>query len=214
MKDASPPSPRPGASEHDRGRRRERERKSLRETILAEAEELFVAGPAEFSMRKLAHRIGYSATTIYLHFQDQDELLSELIELNFGRLLDAFRHLAEVEDPVEKLKALGRAYLHFGLENPHHYRFLFMLRPELDAERPTEGRLAQLAWRSLRNAVQAVLDEEKSRSVDPEIATYAFWAALHGLVSLAITCCSHLKRDEVEAIARLLIEQQVAGLTR
>jgi AcrR family transcriptional regulator len=189
-----------------------RTRGNLRAMILAAAEDLFAEGYAQFSMRKLARRIGYSATTIYLYFEDQDELFSALIEENFARLLDAFAYLESVEDPVEKLRALGRTYVRFGIENPQHYRVLFMVRPDLDAKRPARGRLAQLAWRHLRKAVEAVLENSKNDQIDSEVASYALWAGLHGLVSLVITSGEHMTPKFVGAVESLMIEAAVAGL--
>jgi AcrR family transcriptional regulator len=197
------------------GRLIARERHSapdLRETILAAAEELFVEGYAGFSMRKLADRIGYSATTIYLYFKDQDDLFSQLMEENFRRLMEAFRHLDAVDDPVEKLKALGRTYVRFGLENPHHYRLLFMIRPDIDAKRPPPGRLAQLAWQALQKAVEDVLAQAKHPALDPEVASYAFWCSLHGLVSLRILPGKEIAPGKTPEIESYLIDRLVSGL--
>ena len=184
----------------------------LRETILAAAEELFVEGYAGFSMRKLADRIGYSATTIYLYFKDQDDLFSQLMEENFRRLMEAFRHLDAVDDPVEKLKALGRTYVRFGLENPHHYRLLFMIRPDIDAKRPPPGRLAQLAWQALQKAVEDVLTQSRSPRLDAEVASYAFWCSLHGLVSLRILPGREIAPGKTKEIEGYLIDRLVSGL--
>ena len=56
--------------------RRDQEKQELRQTILNAAGELFLEqGYERFSLRKVAERIGYSPTTIYLYFRDKDDLL-------------------------------------------------------------------------------------------------------------------------------------------
>src|SRR5260221_1105760 len=56
--------------------RQEREKQELRQAILTAAGTLFLEqGYERFSLRKVAERIGYSPTTIYLYFRDKDDLL-------------------------------------------------------------------------------------------------------------------------------------------
>ncbi len=67
--------------------RRAREKENLRRAILDAARELFVAeGYDAVTMRKIADRIEYSPTTIYLHFKDKDEILLCLSEEGFTLL--------------------------------------------------------------------------------------------------------------------------------
>ena len=55
--------------------RRARQKAELRRVILDAATTLFEEhGYENFSLRQVAESIGYSATTIYLHFEDKDDL--------------------------------------------------------------------------------------------------------------------------------------------
>src|SRR5579863_9246935 len=68
--------------------RRAREKKELRQEILDAARDLFVReGFENVSMRKIAEKIEYSATTIYLYFQDKAELLDCICEETLDRLV-------------------------------------------------------------------------------------------------------------------------------
>ena len=59
--------------------RREREKSETRDKILDAARELFVTeGYEGVSMRKVADKIEYSPTAIYVHFADKEELFREL----------------------------------------------------------------------------------------------------------------------------------------
>ncbi len=58
--------------------RREREKSETRDKILDAARELFVTeGYEGVSMRKVAEKIEYSPTAIYVHFADKNELFHE-----------------------------------------------------------------------------------------------------------------------------------------
>jgi len=104
--------------------RRARQKKFLRQEILDAASELFVRdGYENVSMRRIADKIEYSPTTIYIYFKDKAELLEQVCKETFARLVQRLTKIMEQPgDPVERLKRGLIAYIQFGLENPHHYR--------------------------------------------------------------------------------------------
>src|SRR5215831_8637617 len=112
--------------------RQAQEKQELRQAILKAAGELFLEqGYERFSLRKVAERIGYSPTTIYLYFRDKDDLLFTVVDEGFARFGQQLAAAAESqEDPWERLIALGRAYVAFGLEYPVYYQLMFMQRAE------------------------------------------------------------------------------------
>src|SRR3974377_491950 len=109
--------------------RKAREKTHLRQEILMAASELFVKeGFENVSMRRIAEKIEYSPTTIYLYFKDKAELLEQGCHGTFERLSAHLKRILEQPgDPTERLKRGLLAYIHFGLENPHHYRATFMM---------------------------------------------------------------------------------------
>src|SRR5205807_9948129 len=66
--------------------RQAHEKQELRQAILTAAGELFLEqGYERFSLRKVAERIGYSPTTIYLYFHNKDDLLFTVVDEGFVR---------------------------------------------------------------------------------------------------------------------------------
>ena len=66
--------------------RRKQQQDELRAKILDAARELFVAhGVEAVSMRKVAEKIGYTATTLYNHFEDKDALLARPLRRRLRR---------------------------------------------------------------------------------------------------------------------------------
>lgn len=173
--------------------RRERERVETREKILDAARELFVSeGYDGVSMRKVAERIEYSPTAIYVHFQNKEELFLELCHSDFRRLAASFNELSKISDPVERLVSLGRAYIIFGLENPNHYRMMFMTaHPRLpeSAERDMgKGNPEEDAYAFLRMTVEEARQAGAFRPelTDSELIAQTLWAGTHGVISLQI----------------------------
>src|SRR6266550_4100280 len=88
--------------------RQAQEKQELRQAILTAAGELFLEqGYERFSLRKVAERIG--------------QQLAAAAESQ--------------EDPWERLIALGRAYVTFGLQNPVYYQLMFLQRTDFLTQR-------------------------------------------------------------------------------
>jgi AcrR family transcriptional regulator len=110
--------------------RKTRQKQALRERILDAARHIVVReGFAALSMRKIADAIEYSPATLYLHFESRDEIARALCAEGYAQLLSSFEPLAQIADPAERLRALGRAYVAFGVAHPETYRLIFMEDP-------------------------------------------------------------------------------------
>lgn len=196
--------------------RRARHKTELRQQILDAAREVFVTeGYRNVSMRKIAERIEYSPTTIYLYFRDKADLLRSLTEETFSKLAHSFERITrEHGDPLERLRKGLRAYVEFGLNNPNDYRVAFLLEHEpLVADQGghlDETSMAHRAYGFLRSTVQDCVEQRRFRQVDIETAGQALWAAAHGLTALLIV---HPEFPWVErdALIDCVIETAVNG---
>ena len=83
--------------------RRAREKEQLRRQIIDAARELFVSeGYENVSMRKIADKIEYSPTVIYLYFKDKADLLDSACQETLLGLLDTVELLKrDKNNPVE-----------------------------------------------------------------------------------------------------------------
>jgi AcrR family transcriptional regulator len=166
--------------------RRQKHKEELRRIILDAAQNIFAhEGYENFSMRKLAERVGYSPASVYLHFKNKEELFECLVEESFARLLRTLTSLQDGQkrgNPVDELKMGALAYVEFGLRNPNDYRFAFMLRP------PAEKRPYKVhgAFEVLRKMVKRCVEEKRFRTVDVETTAQALWVSVHGITSLLI----------------------------
>ncbi len=172
--------------------RRTREKENLRAEILDAARELFVEeGYGNVSMRKIADKIEYSPTTIYLYFKDKSDLLVQICEETFASLAKKLEAIdAKYDDPIEGLKEGCRTYVNFGLKHPNHYKVVFIMMPqeEADAEQyQFIGSMGDKAFSFLRENVANCIRLNKKSKADVEVTSQVIWAALHGLTSLLIT---------------------------
>jgi AcrR family transcriptional regulator len=180
--------------------RRERQCQQLREKILNAARELFAAfGYEAVTMRKVAEKIEYSPTTIYLYFHDKDALVRELCAVDFLGLASRFRALQAERDPIRRLKKIGAAYLQFARERPNHYRMMFMTpHPPLAVEERgiEKGNFEEDAWAFLKSTVA-----EAQR------------AGMHGIAALHIAKSNDPWIDwrPVDELADRMIESLLRG---
>src|SRR5262245_37361656 len=199
--------------------RRARQKQLLRQHILDAARELLVHdGYDQLSMRKVAERIDYSPTAIYLHFKDKQELVSSLCEESFAKLVRELETLtAEYPDPLVRLRKGMERYIAFGLKNPNHYLPAFVLPPpaDLDARRQQAMVSAESsgmrAFASLRDTIAEGVKAKKLRKVDPDVAARSTWAAIHGLTSLLIVH-DHFPWGDRPRVIQSLIDSIVDGL--
>jgi AcrR family transcriptional regulator len=130
--------------------------------------------------------VGCTPPSIYLHFTDKKDLLFEVVEQQFDKL-DRYVLAAteESDDPLEVLRLQGRAYVQFGLENPEHYRLLFM-GPDLKP--PDPERILKLScFGRVVHTVERCMEAGRFRPDDPFTVACALWTMLHGLTSLLIS---------------------------
>ena len=203
--------------------RREREKSETRDKILDAARELFVTeGYEGVSMRKVAERIEYSPTAIYVHFADKEELFRELCHQDYARLAEVFQSSMISTEPIERLKQIGAIYIDFGARYPNHYKFMFMTPTpghELDDEdREVMGNPEKDAYAFLKWAVQQAIDARCLRDefTDADLVSQTLWASVHGVISLQIAKGSDCWVDwrSIKDRAEMMLDITLRGLAR
>ncbi len=203
--------------------RREREKSETRDKILDAARELFVTeGYEGVSMRRVAEKIEYSPTAIYVYFADKQELFHELCQQDYARLAEVFQSSEMPTDPIERLRQTGRTYTEFGVRYPNHYKFMFMTthpphEPD-EEDREVMGNPEVDAYAFLKWAVQQAIDAGRFREElqDAELISQTLWASVHGVISLNIAKCSDPWVDwrPLEQRAEMMLDITLRGLVR
>ena len=93
-----------------------------------------------------------------------------------------------IEDPVDALSAMGRSYVHFGLEHPEQYRLMMMTKTEFDpGTHEIEDMPGMQTFFRLVDAAKACIDSGAFRQLDPFMVAVGLWVEVHGLTSLLIS---------------------------
>jgi AcrR family transcriptional regulator len=164
----------------------------LRDEILAAAERILIEtnDQSALSIRAIATAVGVTPPSIYLHFADRNDLVFAVCERHAGQLEQTMAGAAEgVDDPWERIRRRGYAYMRWGLANPEHYRILMMSRPDHTPDRFVDERLADTAGLVpvAEDVDAAIATEQVAFHDDPLEITKTLWMMIHGLVSLVIS---------------------------
>ena len=191
--------------------RKERQKAELRQRILDAARSIVLAEGLEgLTMRKVAESIEYSPATIYLHFPGRDEIAVELMRDAFEQLIASFRPLAAIADPVERVVAIGLAYVQFGITNPETYRLIFMDSPKLSNEMICHDEDDAFAF--LTHTVDEMVGAGRLKShLSSEMVAHLLWASMHGIVSLHLTVGDFPLQDAT-AMARAMCDITLNGI--
>ncbi len=168
----------------------------IKDDIIEAALELILdVGFSKMSMRKLAEKVGMTATNLYYYYSSKDEIYLHLQIKGFKLLLGIMQTIYDHEkNPYEALKKMIRAYLEFGFKNPDYYRIML----NSDTPRYTEYKgteIEPVAYQDLelalslgRVAAQVISDISKvNPSVlieDADFRAKQIWITLHGIVVL------------------------------
>jgi AcrR family transcriptional regulator len=200
----------------------EQDREKLRASILDAARHLFVErGIDAVSMREIAKRINYSATTLYHHFADKEALLQAVCDEDFLKLASGMHQVMQLPDLIERIQALGKGYALFALQHPSHYRLMFMTpRAPCNQEisRIQQGNTEQDAYAQLKHVVQEAFAAGLFREeiADSELIAQTIWAGIHGVCSLQIALGQEVWVEWADIEVRLQLMQSVMlqGLLR
>ncbi len=164
----------------------------VRDRLVQCARDLFLeTGYNGFSMRKVAACAGVSATAIYRHFSDREDLLVEVVMRGYRVFTAQLKNASRGQSPLEHLEQLALSYVEFALSERSYYEFMFMTTGELTGLRhiPEDGRReTQQALKIVEDALASCIREHSVRATDATSAALELWAFCHGLISLYFTC--------------------------
>jgi len=160
----------------------------LRHALLAEAARLVESeGLRALTLRELARRLGVSHAAPVNHFADKDQLLLALAAEGFEELSTDLEAALRAGSPAARLRQTGRAYIHFALRRPGHFRVMFGQGYMKEVRPPQLLDSGSRAYGFLQTAVTAVLPPARARSAARvnEAAFFA-WSTVHGAATLIL----------------------------
>jgi AcrR family transcriptional regulator len=170
--------------------RKAKEKIELRALILESARKLFVEhGIEQTNIRSIAENIDYSIGTVYKYFKDKNAILHALHSQGFVDLGGRFHVLYNIKDPMERLRAMGKVYIKFALEQPDMYDLMFNLKAPmefLEAIHQEEWNEGKATFDVLKTTVKDCISIGHFKGHRLEPLSFLIWSMVHGMCSLEI----------------------------
>lgn len=160
-----------------------------RDRILDAACTLYLEkGLQGLSLREVARQVGISATAIYRHFMNKEDLVIHVVDKGFRIFGSYLQRALEEKTPEERLNKSGWSYVEFALDHPGYYNLIFVAPQVWETPAlPEHVRQRSAAtFQMLVDRVQECLDSGWQLRVAADSVEVArgIWALTHGLVSL------------------------------
>lgn len=194
-----------------------KDRGDLRLRILEVAKKLFAQnGYNATSIRKVAAELDISPTTIYLYYKDKSDIVYALHQEGFSMMRAMFFALEHVEDPFERLKAIGRSYIKFAINHVDYYDLMFIAKEPMEF---LDVHCVGEQWEEGGDVFDFLLQtviacQEKGYFPNEDSLTVALqaWTTVHGLCSIYVS--GHLVKMLSEIIVDRNIEQIIDDVYR
>jgi AcrR family transcriptional regulator len=165
------------------------------------------------SLRSVARSLGVTAPALYAHVADYDALLAAVAEGEFAQLGERFAAV-DAADPLERLRALGRAYVDHARAEPQLHRLMFRYPPKLaGAGLPVSFGPATDVFTVALSAVEEAVDAGLLAVDDPVVAALALWSAAHGVAEVLLMGFD-FDDATADALVAAAIDASVDGLRR
>ena len=185
-----------------------------RDAVVARARALVRAeGVGQVSLRSVARALGVTAPALYAYVTDYDDLLAAVAEDEFHRLRERFDAIDEA-DPVERIRALGRAYVGHARDEPQLHRLMFRFPPQLPAAGlPLSFGPATEVFAAALAPVEQAIAKGQLVVDDPFVAALALWSAAHGVAEVLLMGFD-FPDETADALVEAAIDSSVTGMLR
>src|SRR5271169_2795614 len=175
--------------------RRVEEKERRRGEILDAAETLYAKeGWDSVTVDQVARGARLSRALVYVYFKDKQELLFAVGERAMRLLRDRFIAASAAKTlGIEKIEAIGRAYMAYAFEFPHYFDFCSRFHAHSSVAEPESHDLGCRAAgdEAIAVCVKAIECGVRDGSIranigDPMMLAVTLWSFTHGLIQLAM----------------------------
>ncbi len=168
-------------------------------------------GPDEpFSLRGVAKQANVSATSVYRHFDDRNQLVLSVLQHLFNEQIN-LRQVAEQKEAAagggawEKLLAGSLSNVRFAMERSGHYKVLYEGSVVSRLDDPKSASFGRPILTHVTELIKEIIKGNPTKRVtdDPERLALLLWTGTHGVISLIINKPTFDWPDAVELVEQM-----------
>jgi len=162
-----------------------KEKKEIRDKILKASLVIIIEeGCLALSMRKIAERIEYAASTIYEYFANKDAILITLTSNGYGMLTKELQKVQRKKlQPYEELVEMWQYYWEFAFKNVELYKLMFSI--QISCPKP-EGEIQNINQPEILFLKTILKNDSNLSNSSALLNYYTMWSIVHGLISINI----------------------------
>jgi AcrR family transcriptional regulator len=172
-------------------------------------------GLEAFSLRKVADMCGVSHAAPYRHFKNKEELIHAIIMSVSDKFTSLINEaLAENEGDYRKqIMAVSKLYVKFMVENPEHFKFIFMT----DHHNPViikNGNFIETDRWIVSLLKDLFIGLRKNEGTDESgwsVDALTVWSLIHGFTTMLVNNTIAYEGDYLAAVS-LMLEEKVKVL--
>lgn len=186
-------------------RRSEHSQEQIKEMVLVAAETIVIEdGYCALTVRKIAMEIGYTVGSIYMVFENMDDLATHVKARTLDELARQLAACSATDDVEGHILALAETYLNFAAQHFNRWRMIFDVQ--------SVGSLADWYQQKIEQmfAVVETLFKHltpQSTPAQSQLAARTLWSGVHGICILSLAAKPETK--DIQA-ARQSIEMMVS----
>ncbi|NOY63602.1 MAG: TetR/AcrR family transcriptional regulator [Gammaproteobacteria bacterium] len=197
-------------------RRSDHTREEIKEMAIIAAETIVGReGYKGLSARKVAADIGYTVGTLYLVFENLNDLIIQVNDRTLAELNEAMKASIDgLDGAQERVLALSRAYIDFATHRTHRWRMIYEhIHPDNTALPDWYRRRIESMFEPVGREIAVMMPE--AAPVACRKATHALWCGVHGICILGLTGKLDVAgADSVRVMVDLLVENYLRGLLK
>ena len=168
-------------------------------------------GISAVSARKIATRIKYTVGTLYLVFENLDDLILQINLRTLNLMRERIRGCIDADlEPVPQLKKMADVYLKFAQQ--HENRWLLVYEHATEIRNETYDEYMHVSKSMLMLVENQLSKLDQSDQLKIEKQARALWGGVHGICILSLSGKLHHGDVPINDMTDLLIEQFVYGL--
>ncbi len=154
---------------------------SAAETIICEQ------GMQALKVRKIALEIGYTVGSVYMVFENMDDLMLHIKARTLDKLGLQLKQVISETNSHQNIRKLAKTYLQFANDNYHLWNMIFVHRLADDKQTP---KWYQDKINALFQPIEQLLDDLKPGHYPQKKihqAARALWGGIHGICILSLS---------------------------
>lgn len=196
-------------------RRSDHSRNEIHDMAIAAAERIVERdGAIGLSTRKIATEIGYTVGTLYLVFENLDDLILQINGRTLDRLYEKLlAATSNCRQPHLCIEAMAHTYIEFAAADRNRWQLVFEhVHPDIGAVPGDYRAKVQRMFDLVERQLTALLNAKDTRQVAN--AARALWCGVHGVCSLAVSNKLEITGvNSVQGLADTLVENFLRGMT-